>query len=143
MKRPAGRSRVLLVLLIVYIVLDFLLTPPAGLETRDPALVTTLGLVVLGLLFTGLFLSVVSIILLFYRPRRTPILAVVAGIFFLPAFLAEQADAFSSLRPPVAIETVEILQALVSIITIVVALSIYRGKTALPNTPQSPPSAKV
>lgn len=140
MRMPTGKSRILLVLLIVYIVLDFLLTPPAGLETRDPALVTSVGLVVLGLLFIGLALGVVSIILLFYRPRRTRILAVVAGIFFLPAFLTEQAGDFSSLRPPVAIETVEILQALVSIIMIIVALSVYRQKTAPPDMSRTPSS---
>lgn len=143
MRVPRGESRILLVLLIVYVTLDVLLTPPAGLETRPPALVTSLGLVVLGLLFIGLTLGIASIVLLFYKPRRSPILAVVAGIFFLPAFVTEQAGAFSTLRPPVAIETVEIVQALVSIITIFVALSVYRGKTALPDTTRPPSSAKV
>lgn len=140
---PTGKSRILLLLLILYAILDVLLTPPAGLETRPPALVTTVGLIGLGLLFIGLALGVVSVILLFYRPRKSPILAAVAGIFFLPAFITEQAGDFSSLRPPIAIETVEIVQALVSIITIFMALSVYRGKTALPDTTRSPPSAKA
>ena len=140
---PSGKSRILLVLLIVYVILDVLLTPLAGLETRPPALVTSVGLVVLGMLFIGLALGIVSIVLLFYKPRRSPILAVVAGIFFLPAFLTEQAGDFSSLRPPVAIETVEIVQALVSIITIFMALSVYRGKTAMPDSTRPPPSSKA
>ena len=129
----SGKSKILLVFLIVYVILDILLTPPAGLETRDPALVTTLGLDVLGLLFIGLALGIASIVLLLYKPLRSPVLAVVAGIFFLPAFLTEQAGAFSSLRVPVAIETVEIFQALVSIIVIIIALSVYRPKTAAPD----------
>lgn len=143
MRMPSSKSRILLVLLILYIILDVLLTPPSGLETRPPALVTSVGLIVLGLLFIGLALGIASIVLLFYKPRRAPVLAVVSGTFFLPAFIAEQAGAFSSLRPPVAIETVEIVQALVSIITIFVALSVYREKTALPDTARPPPSAKV
>ena len=141
MRVPAGKSRILLVLLILYVILDFLLTPPAGLETRDPALVTSLGLAVLGLLFLGLALGIISIVLLFYKPGRWPILTIVAGIFFLPAFITEQAGSFSALRPPVAIETVEILQALVSIIMTIVALSVYRQKTAPPDMSRTPSSA--
>ena len=111
--KPSGRSRILLVLLVIYILSDILLTPLGGLETRPPAQVTTFGLATLGLLFTGLALGVVSLVLLFYRPRRSPIFAIVAGILYLPAFITEQAGYFSSLRPPIAIEKLEIVQALV------------------------------
>jgi len=130
MTLPGGRPRILLVLLLLYVLNDILLTPPAGLETRPPSLVTTLGLATLGLLFVGLALSIVSIILLFYKPRYSPTLAIAAGIFFLPAFITEQASAFSSLRPPTAIEAVEIVQAGVSLITIFVALTVHQQKTA-------------
>jgi hypothetical protein len=128
--KPSGRSTILLSLLVIYILSDILLTPLGGLETRPPAQVTTLGLATLGLLFAGLALGVVSLVLLFYKPRRSPILAMVAGILYLPAFLTEQAGYFSSLRPPIAIETLETVQAIVSIATILVALSVYRQKTA-------------
>lgn len=128
--KPAGRSRILLVLLVIYILSDVLLTPLGGLETRPPAQVTTLGLATLGLLFAGLALDVVSLFLLFYKPRRSPILAIAAGILYFPAFLAEQAGYFSSLRPPIAIETLEIVQALISIAIMLVALSVHSQKTA-------------
>ena len=128
--KSSGRSRILLSLLVIYILSDILLTPLGGLETRPPAQVTTLGLATLGLLFAGLALGVVSLVLLFYKPRRSPIFAIVAGILYLPAFITEQAGYFSSLRPPIAIETLEIVQAIVSIVTILVALSVYRQKTA-------------
>jgi hypothetical protein len=128
--KPSGRSRILLALLVIYILSDLLLTPLGGLETRPPAQVTAFGLATLGLLFAGLALDVVSLVLLFYRPPRSPILAIIAGILYFPAFLAEQAGYFSSLRPPIVIETLEIIQALVSIVTILVALSIHRQKTA-------------
>jgi hypothetical protein len=126
---PSGRSRILLVLLIIYIISDILLTPVGGLETRDPAKVTLFGLVTLGLLFTGLVLAVVSLVLLFYKPLRSPILAIVAGILFLPAFVTEQTGYFSSLRAPIAIETLEIIQALVSLVTIILAATFSRQKT--------------
>jgi hypothetical protein len=128
--KPSGRSRILLLLLVIYAISDILLTPLGGLETRNPANVTTLGLVTLGLLFTGLTLGIVSLVLLFYRPRGSPILAIIAGILYFPAFLAEQAGYFSSLRPPIAIETLEIIQALVSIVMILMALRVHRQKTA-------------
>jgi len=128
--KPSGRSKILLSLLVIYILSDILLTPLGGLETRPPAQVTTLGLATLGLLFAGLALGVVSLVLLFYRPRRSPILAFIAGILYFPAFLAEQAGYFSSLRPPIAIETLEIIQAIISIVMILMALSVDRQKAA-------------
>ena len=128
--KPSGRLRILLALLVIYILSDVLLTPLGGLETRPPAQVTTLGLATLGLLFAGLTLGVVSLVLLFYRPRRSPILAIIAGILFFPAFLTEQVGYFSSLRPPIAIETLEIIQAIVSIVMILMALSVHRQKAA-------------
>lgn len=81
-------------------------------------------------MFAGLALGVVSLVLLFYRPRGSPILAIIAGILYFPAFLAEQAGYFSSLRPPIAIETLEIIQALAPIVMILMALRVHRQKTA-------------
>jgi hypothetical protein len=129
MMKPSGRSRILPVLLVIYTIVDILLTPLGGLETRNPANVTTIGLATLGLLFTGLASGIVSLLLLFYKPRRSPILAIIAGILFLPAFFTEQAGYFSSSRPPIAIQTLEIIQTLVSLVTIFVAASISRQKT--------------
>jgi hypothetical protein len=103
----SGSARVLAVTLGLYVVCDILLTPPARLETRDPAKVTGLGDAVLGLLFLGLALAIVAIILLLRRSPRAPTVAIVAAVLFLPAFLSEQFGLFSARRPPVAIETVE------------------------------------
>src|ERR1700738_4720539 len=118
MKR-SNAARILAVALAAYIVCDILLTPPAGLETRDPAKVTGLGYAVLGLLFVGLALSIVALVLLFRNSRRAPIVAIVAAVLlYLPAFLAEQASLFSALRPPIAIERVEWVQAVVAVVAI-------------------------
>ena len=86
----SNAARIVSVALAAYIVCDVLLTPPAGLETRDPAKVS-LGFAVLGLLFVGLALAVVALVLLFQRSRRAPVVAIVAAILYLPAFVAEQA----------------------------------------------------
>jgi hypothetical protein len=127
--KPSRRSRILLFLLVIYIIIDILLTPLGGLETRNPANVTTFGLATLGLLFTGFALGIASLLLLFYNPRRSPMLAIIAGILFLPAFFAEQAGYFSSSSPPITIQTLEIIQTFVSLATIFLAATISRQKT--------------
>ena len=124
-----SRGKGLVVLLVLYVILDILLTPLGGLETRPSSNVTTLGFVTVGSLFIGLALSVASLVLLFYKPRRAPIVAIIAGILYFPAFIADQSGYFSSLQPPVAITALEIVEALVSLATIFLASSIYRQKT--------------
>jgi len=104
--------------LVVYVVCDILLTPPAGLETRPVSHVTALGFVVLGLLFVGLALAIVSLVLLFRRSRRTAMVAIIAAVLYFPAVLAEQTGNFSSVRAPSAIEAVELVQAAVALILV-------------------------
>lgn len=116
--RLSNAAKILAVVLAAYIACDILLTPPAGLETRDPAKVTGLGYAVLGLLFIGLALGIVALVLLFRSSRRAPMLAIVAAVLYLPAFLAEQVGLFSALRPPIAIQRVEWVQAVLAIITV-------------------------
>ena len=132
MKR-SNAARILVVALAAYIVCDILLTPPAGLETRDPAKVTGLGYAVLGLLFVGLALGIVALVLLFRNSRRAPIVAIVAAVLYLPAFLAEQAGLFSALRPPIAIERVEWVQAVVAVIAIGLSFWLLRSGSAPSN----------
>jgi hypothetical protein len=125
----SNASRILSVALAAYIVCDVLLTPPAGLETRDPAKVTGLGFAVLGLLFVGLALGIVALVLLFRRSRRAPMVAIVAAVLYLPAFVAERAGLFSALRPPIAIERVEWVQAVVAIIVVGLGFWLLRSET--------------
>jgi hypothetical protein len=68
--KPTTNARILAITLGAYVVCDILLTPPAHLETRDPAKVTGLGIATLALLFLGLALAVVAIVLLFRRSPR-------------------------------------------------------------------------
>ncbi len=124
--RAVKRSRAeigLAAALVAYIVCDVLLTPPAHLETRDPALVTAFGIATLVLLFIGLALSVVALVLIYRRWSRAPTVAIVAAI---PAPLTELTGHFSSLRAPAAIAALEVLQAIVAVIVIVVGLQALR-----------------
>ena len=126
----SNAAKILAVALAAYIVCDILLTPPAGLETRDPAKVTGLGYAVLGLLFIGLALGIVALVLLFRKSRRAPMVTIVAAVLYLPAFLAEQAGLFSALRPPIAIRRVEWVQAVVAVIAIALGFWLLRSGTA-------------
>ncbi len=112
--------------LVAYIVCDVLLTPPAGLETRNPARVTGVGIAALVLLFVGLALSILALVLLFRRSRRTPIVAIIAVVLFLPAFLTEQTGNFSSLHPPTSIERIEIIQMVVVVLSLVASAGLLR-----------------
>jgi hypothetical protein len=47
------------------------------------AKVTTLGFVVLGLLFVGLALAIIAVVLTFLRSQRLPIVAIVAVLALL------------------------------------------------------------
>jgi hypothetical protein len=116
--RLSTPAKVLAIALAAYIVLDVLLTPPAGLETRPVSHVTAIGFTVLGLLFVGLVLAIVSLVLLFTRSLRAPTVAVVAAVLYFPAVLAEQTGNFSSVHAPAAIETVELIQTVVALIVI-------------------------
>ena len=119
----------LAVALAVYIVCDVLLTPPAGIETRNPAFVTGVGVAGLVLLFVGLALSIVALVFLFRGSTRVSIVAIVAAVLYLPAFLTEQTGNFSSLPPPTGIEVIELVQAVVAVIVIGLGLSLLRTTT--------------
>ena len=123
----AGKG--LAVLLVAYVVADILLTPPARLETRDPALVTTLGFIVLGLLFLGLILAIISVVLLVRGSRRAGISAVIAAVLYFPAAIAEWSGHFSKLSPPQAISTVEDVQAFIAVLVIVFAIIETRARS--------------
>ena len=113
--------------LATYIVCDVLLTPIAGIETRPVAKVYAVGFAVLGLLFLGLVLAIVALVLLFRRSERSPIVAIVAALLFLPAFMAEQTGHFSAVAPPLGIERIEFVQAIVAVIAIGLSLSVLRS----------------
>jgi hypothetical protein len=125
----SNARRGLALVLVAYVVCDVLLTPPAGIETRNPADVTVLGIASLVLLFVRLALSIVALVLLFRRSRRAPIIAIVAAVLFLPAFLAEQTGHFSSLQAPAAIERIELIQVVVALLIVAFGFWMLRWGT--------------
>jgi hypothetical protein len=124
----SNAEKVLTLALVAYIVCDVLLTPPARLETHDPALVTSLGVVALVLLFIGLPLSILALVLLFRGSGRVPMIAIVAALLYFPAPLVEVTGHFSSLKPPAAIASIEAIQAVVAIILVGVSLWVLRSR---------------
>jgi hypothetical protein len=124
----AGKT--LAVALVGYIICDILLTPPAHLETRDPAKVMVIGIAALALLFIGLALSIVALVLLLRKSSRAPIVAIVAAVLYFPAFVAEQTGHFSTLRTPAPIEAVELVQAVVALLAVFLAVWVLRGAGA-------------
>ena len=93
---------------------------------------TGTGFATLGLLFLGLALAILALVLLFRRSRRSSLVAIIAAVLYLPAFLAEQTGHFSSLRPPIGIEWVEWVQAVVAVIAIWAAFWVLRRGIAKP-----------
>lgn len=128
--RLSSREWILAATLVAYVVCDLLLTPPAHLETRDPARVTTLGIAALALLFVGLALAVVALVLVFRRSRLSPRLAIAAAVLYIPAPLTELSGHFSSLRPPAAIAWLELLEALIALMLVAVSVWAIRGATS-------------
>ena len=129
MKRFSGTGKALLVLLVSYVVTDILLTPLARLETRDPSLVTPVGVFTLVLLFLGLLLAIVSAAQLVRGSRRAEALAVIAAVLYFPAPIVEWSGHFSKSAPPPAIATLELVQALIAALVIVVAVLTARTRS--------------
>lgn len=120
------RPRILAASLVAYVVCDILLTPPARLETRNPAYVTGVGIAALALLFVGLALAVIALVLLFRRSRQASRVAITAALLYFPAPLTEVTGHFSSLRPPTAIALLELIQAVIALV--VVGVGIWAGR---------------
>jgi hypothetical protein len=126
--RLTKAERILAVSLFLYIVIDILLTPLARLETRNPANITVLGVATLIALFVGLALSVVALVLLFRRAKYLSMVAVVAGVLYFPAAVAEWTGTFSSVGAPTAIQLLEFAQAVVAVVVTGAAFSLRRAK---------------
>ena len=120
-------NRLFAVVMVVYLILDVLLTPFAGIETRTLAELTPqTGYATLGLLFIGLILIIASLVSVGIGPRRASILAIVGALLYFPAFLADYTGQFSTATASTTITSLEIVQALVAIVTIILALQFRR-----------------
>ena len=113
-------------MLLVFVFCDFLLSP-LGFETRGSALLgSASSRPWLVLLFGGLILNIVSLILVFSRPRPAAVLSMVGSVGYVVVGLADLAGLVSSLRAPAAISAVEVVTILVLLAVIFVASRVYR-----------------
>jgi hypothetical protein len=110
---------------ILSIILAILLTPAGGFETRPIGDVQTAGFATLALFFAGIILNLVSVILIFSRPRRASEIAIIGSILFFPVILVDQAGLFSSLTPPTSISYLEFLLAIELVVIIFFASKVH------------------
>jgi hypothetical protein len=123
----SGAVKALAALLVVNIVLFFLLTP-LGFESRPPTALKPIGYIAIGTIFSGFFLDVASIVLLFRRVRLASILAIVGSILFLFPSIGDQTGSFFSLPIPPVINTLEYIFTGVLLLTLFLAWKVYRER---------------
>jgi hypothetical protein len=128
LRKLSRKANYMALLLVVYVIADFLLTPLGGLETRPVANVTTTGVATLGLLFTGLALNIICLILILRNYKRAPIFGILGSLLYFPAPIAEFTGQFSSLKPPLGIAYLEVIEAIIAIAIIGMSALILREK---------------
>lgn len=73
--------------------------------------------------------------LLFRHSGRAAAFAIVAAIPYFPAVVSEQTGHFSDLRPPAAIETIELVQVVFALVVIgVAALTLRQSSSRSPGS---------
>ncbi len=128
--RASTAAKVLAVVLVAYILLDVLLTPLAGLETRPPKHLTGVGIAFLVVYGVGFLLAILSLVLVMRRSRRAPIVAIVAAALDFPALIADQTGHLSSLRPPIGIAWVELGEAIVAVLVIGISFWVLQDRAS-------------
>jgi hypothetical protein len=128
LRKLSRKANYMALLLVVYVIADFLLTPLGGLETRPVANVTTTGVATLGLLFTGLALNIICLILILRNYKRAPIFGILGSLLYFPAPIAEFTGQFSSLKPPLGIAYLEVIETIIAIAIIGMSALILREK---------------
>ncbi len=122
----SDKAKALAIGLVLASALGVILTPLGGLETRSIANTTTLGFIAVALFLIGIILNVVSVALLFRRPRTAAILAILGLILFVPVIVADRTGLFSSQQAPPAIVDLEVVTAAVLIVGLFLAFRVYR-----------------
>jgi uncharacterized membrane protein YhaH (DUF805 family) len=122
----------LAVALVVNVLLVILLTP-LGFESRPATELKTVGYIAIGTIFTGLALDVASFALLFRRVRLASILAIVASILFFFPVIGDRTGSFFSVPIPPVIDILEYIFPVVLLITLFLALKVYRESRLSPD----------
>ena len=123
--RASSDAKVLAILLVVFIFCDVLLSP-VGFETRASAIFKSpTSLSWLGLLFVGLIFNVLSLILIFFRPRIASILSIVGSVAYIIPLVADQEHIFTPLPPPPLVTDVEGVTLVVLLGVFIAAVRVY------------------
>ena len=131
-------GRILAILLLVFLVLGVLLSP-LGFETRAPAFLSSPSFLPwLGLGLTGLSLSIVSLVLVFFKPRIASMLAIIGSFGSVALFLGDQMGVAAPVRPPPAITVLETVTTVVIAANIFIAARLYK-ESGLPPRRSGPP----
>lgn len=122
----SGTAIILSIVMMVEVVTIILLTP-VGFETRPQSDLRTLGYVAIATIFVGLALDIVTIGLLFkrVRVRLASSLAIITSVTFLIIILVDRTGSFFSVPIPPAINTLEYLLAVVSIVILFLASKVF------------------
>jgi len=117
-------GKILLVLLVVFVICDILLSP-IGFETRGSEILSHASSVAwFGGLIVGLVLNIAALVVLFFRPRASSILAIVGSLVYIAVIIGDQAHLIWD-TPPAAITDVEIVTVIVLVAVISFASRIY------------------
>ncbi|MDW5564208.1 MAG: hypothetical protein SA339_13420 [Methanomassiliicoccus sp.] len=110
---PFGRSKKMLaVLLVLGFIMGFLLTP-LGFETRMNEMRTPAFIIFF--IIVGLVMPIVSLVLLFIRPRFAAVLTVTNAVLLFLTVPADQALFFFTSSPPLAVSVGEYILIFVGI----------------------------
>ena len=105
-------QRILAVLFVVGIIVDFLLSP-LGFETRESELRSWASAVFF--VIVGFLLPIAGLVSLFRRPRFAGVLAIIGGALLFFTAPADQAKFFFKVAPPPAVTIGEFILILVGI----------------------------
>src|SRR5438874_4317015 len=120
------------VALVVNVLLVILLTP-LGFESRPATDLKTVGYIAIGTIFTGLFLDLASIVLLFSRVRLASSLAIIGSILFFFPIFGDRIGSFFSVPTPPAIDFLEYVFFVVLLVTLFLASKVYRESNPSPS----------
>ncbi len=124
--------KILVIAFALMSVVGFLFTP-VGFETRPLSSLVSYALIPFFLSTT--ILDIVSLILIFLRPRIASITGIVAAIFYIFLAPADQARLFfAGVAVPAAITANEYVALALSVVVLLVAPMVYRESTARPAT---------
>jgi hypothetical protein len=126
MRKLTQNVKILVLLIIVFVFCDFLISPVV-FETRASALLgNPSSLRWLVVLFLGLILNIVSLILLFFKPRIASLIAVLGSILYLVVTVGDQLGLVTPIKAPTLVSIIEVVSFFVLIGVLFFASRVYR-----------------